>query len=310
MSKQNLVVANKKGGFATKGTVTIKDEHSINCYFKDINNYPILNKEDERKLLERFLIDGDEVAKEKVLKANLKFVISIAKMYLGKGLPFEDLINEGNIGLIKAIEKYDLRRDIKFISYAVWWIRQSINQALVEKGSGIKLPVNKRDSINRINRIEKELEVKLNRKPTVNEIIDHNDSINVKSTKLPLDEMDVKKIQDCRLTEMSFDTTVSGDNDEFTLLDTLPADPIELKTNEQKFEMELNDILKCLTKKEKNIIKMSFGLMEVKEVVNLDEIANIYGLSKERIRQIRETAIRKLRNNPKVSILFDFMHNM
>ena len=309
MSKSILVVANKNSGVATKGSVTFKDEYSIKCYFKEINNYPVLSRAEEKDLLERVILNDDDVAKEKIIKSNLKFVVSIAKMYQGQGLPLEDLINEGNIGLIKSISKFNLDEDVKFISYAVWWIRQSIIQALIDKGSSIKLPINKRDSLNRIKKIEKELEQKLGRMPTSEEIIGHKESGKVKSSKKPLKESDIRKINNSKISEISFDTTPNSEDSEFTLLDVTPADPIELKTSVEKFENELTELMKGLTPQERNIIKMSFGVM-VKEKINLDDIANIYNVSKERIRQIRETAIRKLRNNPRISILFDFMHDM
>lgn len=309
MSKQSLVVANKNSSFATKGSVTIKDEYSIKCYFKEINNYPVLTVDEERELAERYLIDGDEVAKDKLIKSNLKFVISIAKLYQGKGLVLGDLINEGNIGLIKAIEKYDLSKNIKVISYAVWWIRQSINQALIEKSSNIRIPVNKRDSINRIKRIERDLESKLGRKPTENEIIEHVDSINVKCSKKELKVSDIRNINGSKFTEVSIDSPTNSEESEFTLLDVIPAETIGTQSNIEKFESELNELMSVLTKQEKNIIKMIFGVM-VKEKIKLDDIALIYNVSKERIRQIKDTAIRKLRDNPNIHILFEYMHEM
>lgn len=307
-----LIIQNKKKlGYApNKPIITPKNEKSVTLYFSEINKLDaaIMNKNQEKEIFLK-IIQGDEDAKKKIIYTNLKFVISIAKMYINQGLDFEDLINEGNIGLIKAVDKFDSDKDVKFISYAVWWIRQSILQALVEKGKIVRVPINKSESLNKVNRIIAQLEQTLERKPTLDEIVDHAQAINIKSNSTEIDTDDITNILLSKISPMSLDEPLFSRNgeDEGSLYDVLPSKGISNIPKSLQIEVEIAEILSTsnLSTQERNIIEMSYGVNTDKRY-NLDEISDIYSISGERIRQIKLTAIRKLKYNPKIQILFDY----
>lgn len=310
MSLKPISINNKKNSNNSSGVITPKNEKSLEHYFKEITkcNQNILTREEEVELFEK-VKNGDESAKNKIITSNLKFVISVAKKYMNQGLPFEDLINEGNIGLIKAVDKFDNTKNIKFISYAVWWIRQSILQALSDKGKSIRVPVNKRDSLIRINKMISKMENMLERKPTMDEIIEAAADHNVKNTQNEINQEDIVNIMTSEVLETSFDEPINNKSEEsYTLLETIPSPTIGVISRLEHIDREITNLLSNLSKKEANIIKLSFGILK-QERHNLDEISDMYMISPERVRQIKETALRKLRDNPRVDILFDYMND-
>jgi len=238
----------------------------VSKYFKDVNKHKLLTSEEENKIAER-ITNGDESAINELVNANLKFVISIAKDYQNLGLPLSDLINEGNFGLIKAAKRFDPSRGFKFISYAVWWVRQSIMQSLNDNSRMIRLPSN-----------------------IVNKIIQHN-----KQNEEYFEEME-EQYPTC----VSLNTKI-GTYTGFELGDMLPDEDINtldvLEFETDKLKRVLNKTLECLSNKERGIIECYFGLNKNYEPMTLEAIGDRYDLTKERIRQIKEKAIRRLRHN-------------
>lgn len=310
-----LVIQNKKklGYSPNKAIITPRDTKSVSQYFNEINQLDasILTKAEEHELFTK-IAQGDEGARKKVLLANLRFVISVAKNYINQGLPFEDLVNEGNLGLIKAVNKFETDKNVKFISYAVWWIRQAILQALVETGSTVKVPINKNVSLLKVNKIIAELEQRLERKPTLDEIVEHAQEINLKNnnSKTAIDTDDITNILLSKMTSSSLDEPISGKNgdEDGSLHDILPAEGISYVSNTESIEKEIKVLLSKLTDQERNIIEMSYGVLREKRYT-LEQISEIYSLSRERVRQIKEDAIRTLRNDPSISILLEYAAN-
>ena len=253
-------------------------------YFKDVSKNKPLTPEQEVELAVK-IKQGDIDARNKLVSANIRFVISVAKQYQHQGLPLPDLINEGNIGLIKAAELFDETKGFKFISYAVWWIRQSIITAIANTSKNIRMPLNKVICLNKINRVISNFEQKEFRKPTISEI----------SKELDIDEDTILEILAASEKSISFDSSVL-ENDNCSLLDVIPNDSItdEDLTKDSNI-VEVREILKTLKTKERDILKMCFGI-ECQEMT-LEEIASKFGQTRERIRQIKELAIRKLRNH-------------
>lgn len=253
-------------------------------YFKDASKNKPLSPEEEVELAIK-IQQGDIQARNKLVEANLRFVISVAKQYRNQGLSFPDLINEGNIGLIKAAQLFDPTKGFKFISYAVWWIRQSIITAIANTSKNIRMPLNKVICLNKINRVISNFEQKEFRKPTISEI----------SKELDIDEDTILEILAASEKSISFDSSVL-ENDNCSLLDVIPNDSItdEDLTKDSNI-VEVREILKTLKTKERDILKMCFGI-ECQEMT-LEEIASKFGQTRERIRQIKELAIRKLRNH-------------
>lgn len=312
--KPIIIQNKKKAGFTpNKAIITPRSEKSVTLYFSEINNLDasLLSKDQEKELFIK-IKQGDEKAKDKVILSNLKFVISVSKNYINQGLDFEDLINEGNIGLIKAVDMFDHEKNIKFISYAVWWIRQHILQALVDKGKTVRVPINKSDSLNKVNKMISKLEQELQRKPTLDEIVEHAQEINKGKNKPEIDADDITNILLSKMTGVSLDEPIyskNGDEDG-SLYDVIPSTGISTISNLERIENEIKDLLSNseLTRQERNIIEMSYGVLREKRY-NLEEISDMYTLSRERVRQIREKALRKLRNNPKIQILFEYTLN-
>jgi len=308
--KPIIIKNQKKLGYKTNSIITPRNEKSISQYFSEINNLDltILTRDQETELFQK-IEQGDENAKNKVVLANLKFVISVAKNYINQGLPFEDLINEGNIGLIKSVEKFKRERGFKFISYAVWWIRQSILEALVLKGKTVRIPINKKESLIKVQKVISQLEQKLQRKPTNDEIVEFVQDINIINNKADIDTDDITSILLSNITATSLDEPIYGKNgdEDGSLYDIIPAEGISYTPKMELIENEIKDLLRSsgLTEQERCIIELSFGVLRDKRY-NLEEIGELYGLSRERVRQIKEKGIRKLRNNPKIKILFEY----
>ena len=252
--------------------------------------------EEEVELAQR-IRKGDRKALEKLTRANLRFVVSVAKQYQNHGLSLPDLINEGNLGLIKAAEKFDETRGFKFISYAVWWIRQSILQAIAEQSRIVRLPLNQVGSVNKIIKVQHQLEQVNERRPSVDEIAAIVD--------LPEDKIeDALKVN---TRHVSVDAPFS-DGEENSLLDVLPDDDSPMADDELVMESlrnEINRALLTLSERERHIIEAFFGINQPE--MTLEEIGEKFGLTRERVRQIKEKAIRRLRHNTKNKLLKSYL---
>lgn len=265
----------------TKKFVNIDDEITLSKYFKDLKKTVLLTPEEEITLAER-IKEGDNIAIEKLVTSNLKFVISIAKEYQNQGLPLSDLISEGNYGLVKAATRFDHTRGFRFISYAVWWIKQSIIQSLNENARTVRLPAN---IINRLSTLKKEIEkfeFENEREPIYGEILDENN-----------EPIDISCYPKCD----SLNQTINEDGDE--LIDIIPSDTNDLEGLfvDTRIKDELIKILSVLEDRERDIIECYFGINKNHEPMTLEAIGEKYNLTKERIRQIKEKALRKLRHN-------------
>ncbi len=267
--------------------ITQRAEGSINRYFQEISKYPVISAEEEVDLTIR-IKSGDKIALDKLVVSNLRFVISVAKQYQNQGLSFSDLINEGNVGLVKAAKKFDETRGFKFISYAVWWIRQSIIQAISDQTRIVRLPLNRISSINKITRAIPFLEQEFEREPTNDEIAGY----------LDLTDEEVKQANDIRKRQISFDSPMSGDAEsDFNLYDVVQTGNIPSPDNKSMMESLVTNIkraLSKLSKREAEILTMSFGLFNT-PIYSLHDIALEYDMSSERIRQIKSRGLLKLK---------------
>ena len=279
--------------------VTDRTIDSIDKYFQDICKYELLSPQEEVELTRRIKM-GDDQALEKLTLANLRFVVSVAKQYQHRGLSLPDLINEGNLGLIRAAKRFDETRGFKFISYAVWWIRQAIIQAIGEQSRMIRLPLNRIADVNKINQAISTLEQKYQRNPTDNEI----------AQKTKLTEDLVSSTLQIKTRHHSLDAPLPGSEaDENFLLDTLSHQDIPTPDDNLLYESlkkEINAALQILTNKEAMVIERFFGLNR-KRTASLGEIAQNLGLSKERVRQIKNSALRKLKKSPNNRLLKKFV---
>jgi len=269
-------------------SITNRESASLDKYLQEIGREELISVEEEVELAQR-IRKGDIVALEKLTKANLRFVVSVAKQYQNQGLTLPDLINEGNIGLIKATEKFDETRGFKFISYAVWWIRQSILQALAEQSRIIRLPLNQVGSLNRLNKAFSKFEQEFERKPTPQEL--------GKILELPTDKVS----QALRISgkHISVDAPFV-DGEENNLLDVLANNDspnADLSLIKESLNKEIERALSTLTEREKGIIKSFYGINSME--LTLEEIGDMFGLTRERVRQIKEKAIKRLRNTSK-----------
>ena len=265
-------------------SITIRDSASLELYLNEISKKEMITVEEET-LLARRIRDGDHEALLKLTTANLRFVVSVAKQYQHQGISLPDLINEGNIGLMKAARRFDETRGFKFISYAVWWIRQSIIQAVAEQSRLIRLPMNKVGAINKIKKIQATLEQELERQPTAYEL----------SEVLDMPENEVDSIMASAVWHVSTDASMNSD--EFKLSDVLqdhnsPSPDATVIADSR--QLEIQRTLSTLTERERDIITLFYGLNN-KNPFTLEEIGMMYELTRERVRQIKEKALRKLR---------------
>jgi len=267
--------------------ITRRDESSINLYFQEINKYDLISPEEEVELAKR-IHHGDQDAMEKLVVANLRFVVSVAKQYQNQGLSFPDLINEGNVGLVKAAGKFDETRGFKFISYAVWWIRQSIIQAISEQTRIVRLPLNRLSSINKISKAIPFLEQELEREPTDKEIADY----------LDVSEDEVSLANDIKKRQISFDSPLSQhDESDFSLYDKVQSDSIPMPDSNiirESLGVNITRALGKLSRREASILILSFGL-DNSPSHTLNDIAQKFDMSAERVRQIRSIGLYKLR---------------
>jgi RNA polymerase primary sigma factor len=261
-------------------------DRSLDLYLREIGETPLINAGEEVELAKR-IRKGDQSALDKLTRANLRFVVSVAKQYQNQGLSLSDLINEGNIGLIKAAKRFDETRGFKFISYAVWWIRQAILQALAEQSRIVRLPLNRVGTLHKIGKVSSSLEQEFGREPSPDEI----------AKELELTEMEVSDTLKISNSHLSLDApfSVSEDN---SLMDVLedefqPSPDEALLTDSLKLEIER--ALDSLTAREAEVINLYFGLNHEK-ALTLEEIGARFGLTRERVRQIKEKAIRRLRH--------------
>lgn len=269
--------------------ITNRESASLEKYLQEIGHQDLLTADEEVELAQQ-IRKGDRKALERLTKANLRFVVSVAKQYQNKGLSLPDLINEGNLGLIKAAERYDETRGFKFISYAVWWIRQSILQAIAEQSRIVRLPLNQVGSVNRIARELNKFEQENERKPSVEEMADRID----------LPEEKIAEAMKINTNHVSMDAPFA-DGEDNSLLDVLPNTDSPSTDNvldQESLRTEIGRVLDVLNDREQKVIKAFFGIGM--QEMTLEEIGDKYNLTRERVRQIKEKAIRRLRYTRKV----------
>lgn len=276
---------------------TNRESQSLDKYLQDIGKVDLLTPEEEIELAIR-IKRGDQSAMEKLTKANLRFVVSVAKQYQNQGLSLGDLINEGNLGLIKSVRRFDETRGFKFISYAVWWIRQSILQALAEQSRIVRLPLNRVGALSKIGKTYSNLKQEFEREPSAEEMAEAL-------------EMDVEEIADAmKLSskQVSVDAPFSL-GEENSLLDVIQNDQQPSPDNElisESLKSEVKSVLATLPEREAEVIRLYFGL-DGEYPMTLEEIGEKFNLTRERVRQIKEKAIRRLRHNSKSNILKSYL---
>ncbi|MBL6667126.1 MAG: sigma-70 family RNA polymerase sigma factor [Crocinitomicaceae bacterium] len=280
--------------------VTNRETASLDKYLQEIGRVDLISAEEEVELAKR-IKTGDRQALERLTKANLRFVVSVSKQYQNQGLTLSDLINEGNLGLIKAAERFDETRGFKFISYAVWWIRQSILQALAEQARIVRLPLNKIGNINKINRAFSELEQKLERPPSADELAEILDCT-PQEVKQSLSQNGRHISMDAPLVEG--DDSSSSMYDVMGSKDSLPSPESNLVL--ESLRSDIRQSLKTLTPRESQVVSMFYGL-EGKMPLSLEEIGDRFDLTRERVRQIKENAIRRLKHTTKNVILKSYL---
>jgi RNA polymerase primary sigma factor len=277
--------------------ITNRESQSLDKYLQEIGKVDLLTPDEEVELAKR-IKDGDQIALEKLTKANLRFVVSVAKQYQNQGLSLGDLINEGNLGLIKAAQRFDETRGFKFISYAVWWIRQSILQALAEQSRIVRLPLNRVGSLNKISKTFSELEQKYEREPSPEELAEVLDVTTA-------EVVDTMKISG---RHVSMDAPfVQGE--ENSLLDVLENDSEETPDSglmNDSLRREVQRALSTLTQREADVITLYFGL-NGEHAMTLEEIGEKFNLTRERVRQIKEKAIRRLRHTSRSKALKPYL---
>lgn len=277
--------------------VTNRETASLDKYLQEIGKVELITAEEEVELARRIKA-GDKEALEKLTKANLRFVVSVSKQYQNQGLSLPDLINEGNLGLIKAAQRFDETRGFKFISYAVWWIRQSILQALAEQSRIVRLPLNKIGSINKINKAYAKLEQQHEREPDSHEIAEM----------LDIPESEVKESIRNSGRHISMDAPLIQD-EENTLYDVLRSDESNTPEKElmvESLRKEIDRAISTLTPREADVVRLYFGLNS-KHPMTLEEIGEKFDLTRERVRQIKEKAIRRLKHTSRSKILKSYL---
>ena len=273
-------------------SITNRESEALEVYLQEIGKEELISPEEEVELAQR-IKKGDRKALERLTRANLRFVVSVAKQYQNQGLSLPDLINEGNVGLIKAAEKFDETRGFKFISYAVWWIRQCILQAIADQSRIVRLPLNQVGSVNKINRAVNRFEQENERRPSVEELSEDID--------LSLEKIDAAMSINTR--HVSVDAPLSNDDDG-SLLDILvnaDAPSADRTLVDESLKAEIDNALKSLSERERNILRAFFGIGQPE--MTLDEIGAKFGLTRERVRQFKEKALRRLRQDNKHNFL-------
>lgn len=279
-----------------RGSVS-RASQSLDKYLQEIGEVPLLTPEEEIELAQR-IKQNDQIALEKLTKANLRFVVSVAKQYQNQGLSLGDLINEGNLGLIKAAKRFDETRGFKFISYAVWWIRQSILQALAEQSRVVRLPLNRVGALNKIGKAYSALEQEYEREPSASEIAEQ----------LEMSDFEVADTLKISGRHLSMDAPFSNSEDN-RLLDVIQNDhqpPPDSDLMSESLKVEIERALATLTKREAEVVRLYFGLGQ-EHPLTLEEIGERFNLTRERVRQIKEKAIRRLRHASRSRTLRAFL---
>lgn len=275
----------------------VKINDPVRMYLKEIGRVPLLTAEEEIELAKR-IQQGDEEAKKKLAEANLRLVVSIAKRYVGRGMLFLDLIQEGNMGLIKAVEKFDFRKGFKFSTYATWWIRQAITRAIADQARTIRIPVHMVETINKLIRVQRQLLQDLGREPTPEEI----------GKEMNLSPEKVREILKIAQEPVSLETPI-GEEDDSHLGDFIEDQDALAPADAAAYELlkeQLEDVLDTLTDREENVLRLRFGLDDGR-TRTLEEVGKVFGVTRERIRQIEAKALRKLRHPSRSKRLKDFL---
>jgi RNA polymerase primary sigma factor len=275
----------------------IKINDPVRMYLKEIGRVPLLMAEEEIELAKR-IEQGDEEAKRRLAEANLRLVVSIAKRYVGRGMLFLDLIQEGNMGLIKAVEKFDHHKGFKFSTYATWWIRQAITRAIADQARTIRIPVHMVETINKLIRVSRQLLQELGREPTPEEI----------AKEMDLSPEKVREIMKIAQEPVSLETPI-GEEDDSHLGDFIEDSEALAPADAAAYELlkeQLEDVLETLTEREENVLRLRFGLDDGR-TRTLEEVGKVFGVTRERIRQIEAKALRKLRHPSRSKRLKDFL---
>jgi RNA polymerase primary sigma factor len=275
----------------------IKINDPVRMYLKEIGRVPLLSADDEVELAKR-IENGDEEAKRRLAEANLRLVVSIAKRYVGRGMLFLDLIQEGNMGLIKAVEKFDHDKGFKFSTYATWWIRQAITRAIADQARTIRIPVHMVETINKLIRVSRQLLQELGREPTPEEI----------AAEMDLSTDKVREIMKIAQEPVSLETPI-GEEDDSHLGDFIEDQEALAPADAAAYELlkeQLEDVLDTLTEREENVLRLRFGLDDGR-TRTLEEVGKVFGVTRERIRQIEAKALRKLRHPSRSKRLKDFL---
>lgn len=277
--------------------VTNRESKSLDKYLQDISKIELITAEEEVQLAQR-IKQGDQLALEKLTKANLRFVVSVAKQYQNQGLTLPDLINEGNLGLVKAAQRFDETRGFKFISYAVWWIRQSILQALAEQSRVVRLPLNKIGSINKINKTFSYLEQANERPPSAEEI--------AKELDMTINEVRQSLKNSGRHVSMDAPLKEGEDSNLYDVLRASESPRPDQELLEESLRTEINRVLSTLNPREADVVRLYYGIGN-QPSMTLEEISEEFDLTRERVRQIREKAMKKLRNCQEKEILKSYL---
>ncbi len=279
-------------------SITNRESQSLEKYLQEIGKVDLLTPEEEVELAKK-IKQGDQVSLERLTKSNLRFVVSVAKQYQNQGLSLSDLINEGNLGLIKAAQRFDETRGFKFISYAVWWIRQSILQALAEQSRIVRLPLNKVGSLNKINKAFSQLEQEYEREPSAEELAEMLD--------IATEEVETTLGVAARHVSVDAPFVEGEDNSLLDVLENIGTGPTDtnLAYNES-LSIEIERSLSTLTERQRDVIKLYFGI-GVEHPLSLEDIGDQFGLTRERVRQIKDKAINKLRTTSKSKLLKNYL---
>jgi RNA polymerase sigma factor, sigma-70 family len=269
----------------------------VRMYLKEIGKIPLLSAEEELALAKR-IVEGDEEAKKRMVEANLRLVVSVAKHYLGRGMQLLDLVQEGNMGLLKAVEKFDYTKGYKFSTYATWWIRQSITRAVADQARTIRIPVHMVETINRVSRTSRALVQELGREPTLREI----------SEQLGISEEKIAEVMKIAQDPVSLETPV-GEEDDSHLGDFIPDSEVTAPAETASYNMlrqQLAEVMKTLSPRECKVLRLRFGL-EDGRAHTLEEVGREFDVTRERVRQIEAKALRKLRHPSRSKLLKDFL---
>ena len=289
----------EKIDFTDTGDISSSTQDPVKMYLKDIGKVPLLSAEEEIELAKR-MEAGDEMAKQKLAESNLRLVVSIAKRYVGRGMLFLDLIQEGNLGLLKAVEKFDYTKGYKFSTYATWWIRQAITRAIADQARTIRIPVHMVETINKVTRVSRDLLQKLGREPLPEEV----------GEVMGLSKERVQEIMKIAQEPVSLETPIGEEEDshlgDFIQDESIPT-PVEA-TNQTLLHEQLDEVVSTLTEREQRVIKLRFGWDDGRPRT-LEEVGKEFNVTRERIRQIEAKALRKLRHPNRSRKLKDFLYN-